>query len=64
MAASQCILGGSPCGMCNSGEGVIVAVQPSSPGHVAVGHPRICGPLTTNADLTEFCFWLESGSWS
>jgi hypothetical protein len=62
LAESQCIGGGSPCAMRAGGEGVIVAVQPTSPDEL--GRPRICGPLATNADLTEFCLWLESGSWS
>jgi hypothetical protein len=57
---SQCSLGGSPCAMRTSGGGVIVAVQPTSPDEL--DRPRICGPLATNADLTEFCFWLEGGS--
>jgi hypothetical protein len=64
LAESPCILGGDPCGMHTTGEGVIVAVQPSTPGHQAIGPPRIRGPLATNADVTEFCFWLESGAWS
>ena len=64
LAESQCILGGSPCGMRTSGEGVIVAVQPSSPDELPVGGPQIRGPIATNADLIEFCFWLESGWWS
>ena len=64
VAESQCILGGSPCAMRSSGEGVITAVQASSPDGELVGPPRIGGPLATNADLLEFCLWLESGSWS
>jgi hypothetical protein len=63
LAESKCILGGSPCAMSVDGDGVIVAVQPSMD-EVPVGRALVRGPLTTNADLTEFCFWLESGMWS
>jgi hypothetical protein len=64
LAESECILGEVACGMQTSGNGVIVAVQPTSPDYRATGRPLIRGPLATNAELTEFCFWLESGSWS
>jgi hypothetical protein len=64
LVESRCIVGGSPCAMLLGGEGVIAAVQPGSPDEMPVSHPRICGPFVTNADLMEFCFWLESGSWS
>jgi hypothetical protein len=64
LAESDCILGEVACGMQTSGKGVIVALQPTSPDYRATSRPLIRGPLATNADLTEFCFWLESGSWS
>lgn len=60
LAESPCILGDSPCTMHTRGEGVIVAVQRSSSDQREL-IPQICGPIATNADLTEFCFWLESG---